>query len=333
MGTSWHKCLEIFTGPDGSQEAVVEHLNAAYSRCPPSMELADWEVERVILLYSFVGWSWHRSWQQAEDIETIAREVHFERQVNNLYGRRGKIDQIIRWGDRLLLGEYKSTSQPIDSGSVFWGQLRLATQPTLYILEARRAQLAGKLESFGITATDPLISGVLYDVWKKPTIRPKKLTQAESKKFVESGEYFVEKFEIHRDTCQPAIMTINQTAIDFTNPDKVTLGKKAGVFAIRETPEMFGARLLADIREEPEKYFARKEIPRSDLELAQLDAEYDNIARITYFMARRNLWYRNENQCTARYRCSMHPICLNNLDVSSGLVPDRFKCLNKEKKS
>lgn len=328
VGTNWHKCLEILTEPDGGQEALVRHLNKAYEICPPSISLADWEVERTVLLYSALGWDWH--WQD-DQIETVAREVHFDRQVNNLYSRRGKIDRIIRRNGLLLDGEYKSTSKSIDPGSLYWDRLALDSQVTLYIIEARHAQLAGELEEYGISATDPLISGVLYDVWHRPGIRPKKLSMANSKKFVNDGEYFGEKFEVKIGPDDPEHpesgprITINDIDAE------VTPGKKEGTFAIRETPEMFGARLLADIRENPEKHFARRDIPRTDEELAKADEEFYNLARTAHFMEQRNLWFMNENHCDATYRCSFHPICYYNQDVSNGQVPDGFRCLKGKK--
>ena len=328
VGTNWHKCLEILTEPDGGRDALIAHLNQAYETCPPSVNLTDWEVERTILLYSALGWDWF--WQD-DKIETVAREIPFDRQVNPVYRRRGRIDRIIRVGAALMLGEYKSTSKPIDPGSLYWDRLNLDSQITMYVIEARHAQLAGELEQYGIAATDPLISGVLYDVWHKPLIKPKKLSMADSKKFVENGEYFGEKFEILVGPDDPdhselgLRITVNRITVE------ITPGKKEGTFAIRETPEMFGARLLADIRENPEKHFARKPIARTDEELARFDKEFYNLARVAQFMTDRDLWFVNENRCTATYRCPFYPICFYNVDVSNGQVPDGFKCLKRKK--
>ena len=336
QGTNWHRCLEILTDPNGGRDAMIAHLNETYANCPPSVELTDWEVERTILLYSAIGWQWH--WQD-DQIETIAREVHFERQVNNVYSRRGKIDRIIRRLQRLLLGEYKSTTKPIDPGAFYWDRLKLDSQLTLYLIEARHAQLAGGLEQYGISATDPLISGMLYDVWCKPKIRPKKLSIADSKKFVENGEYFGEEFKVEVFDGGAGIgldqIKINDTPAELISGTTPKPTKKnpspEQPFAIRETPEMFGARLLADIRDNPEKHFARKEIARTDQELAKADEEYYNLARLADIATKRDLWYRNEHQCDATYRCSFHPICYYDLDVSEGNVPDGFRCLKGKK--
>lgn len=348
MGTNWHKCLEILTlesdipcsmcngyeycpvcdgariVPNDLREALIRYMNQAYEKCPPSVELVDWEVERTVLLYSALGWKWY---YQDDQIETIAREVSFSRQINNLYSRRGKIDRIIRHNGQLCLGEYKSTGKPIDPGSLYWDRLKLDSQLTLYLIEARHAQLAGQLEQFGISATDPLISGMLYDVWHKPGIRPKKLTQAESKKFMADGEYFGEKFEILTEYEPNENRGMGCVTVDGTIAE-ITSGKKEGTFAIRETPEMFGARLLADIRENPEKHFARKPIARTDKELARFEKEFSNIARLVHFTTRQGLWVRNENHCDATFRCSFHPICYYDLDVENGNVPDGFRRKN-----
>ena len=356
VGTNWHKCLEILTlepgdkcphdnpygqthtkscpicknsgivSDDNIHETLIAHLNSAYETCPPSVSLTDWEVERTILLYSALGWDWF--WQD-DKIETVAREISFDRQVNPVYRRRGKIDKIIRQAAALMIEEHKSTSKPIDPGSLYWDRLGLDSQITMYIIEARHAQLAGELEQYGIAADDPLISGVLYDVWHKPLIKPKKLSMADSKKFVENGEYFGEKFEILPTSYVPDQSIPYSLHINGVKAE-VTPGKKEGTFAIRETPEMFGARLLADIRENPEKHFARKPIARTDEELARFDGEFYNLARVAKFMTDRDLWFVNENRCTATYKCSFYPICFYNVDVSNGQVPDGFKCLNKK---
>ena len=349
VGTNWHKCLEIMTlepgdecpnnnprgqthitpceicknsgvvSDDNIHETLIAHLNQAYKTCPPSVNLTDWEVERTILLYSALGWDWF--WQD-DKIETIAREVYFDRQVNSFYRRRGKIDRIIRRNGCLSLGEYKSTTKPIDPGSLYWDRLNLDSQITMYIIEARHAQLAGELEQYGISRSDPLISGVLYDVWHKPMIKPKKLSMADSKKFIEDGKYFGEQFVIEK--LHPPVLFVNDTQAE------VMPGKKEGTFAIRETPEMFGARLLADIRENPEKHFARKPIARTDKELARFDREFYNLARVAKFMTDRDLWFVNENRCTATYKCPFYPICFYNVDVSNGQVPNGFKCLKRK---
>lgn len=352
QGTNWHKCLEILTMVPGKcpvstyhfsdgpvcpvcentgfirkdadmREALFRYMNEAYATCPPSIDLIDWETEQTILLYSAIGWDWY--WGN-DKVDTIAREVHFAREINSIYSRRGTIDRIIQRGGTISLGEYKSTSKPIDPGAFYWSHLKLDSQLTMYLIEARHMQLAGELRQYGIKATDPLISGMLYDVWHKPKIKPKKLTQANTKKFIASGEYFGEKFKITESRTEIYVNGVEvETSIGAL--PKVTKKNPNPVppFAIRETPEMFGARLLADIRENPEKHFARKEIARTDQELEIADKEFSNIARLTNIAIQRGLWFKNEHNCDALWRCPYHSICFYNIDVSDGQVPEGFK--------
>jgi len=352
MGTSWHKCLEILTMsaggdcpnmcisasghqcslcggsgtlPDDMRVVLVEHLNQAYAVVPPSVESEKWEVERITLLNCALGWLWY--WGD-DTVETLAREVGFHRTVNSLTRRVGYIDRLIRWRGSCSLGEYKSTGKPIDSGSAYWRGLNANTQLNMYLIEARIAQADGKLTQFGVAPDDPAIAGVLYDVWAKPKTKPKNLTMGATKKFIKDGEYCGQQFEV----------TVFDQAVSVNGQDTlVTLGTKPKPtkknpdpeqpFAICETPEMYGARLLADIQERPEKYFARRLIARTDRELEQADAELARIARVVNLMTIRDLWYKNEQHCNATYRCKFFQLCHYGLlnDVREGRIPEGFE--------
>ncbi|KKN77460.1 hypothetical protein LCGC14_0360190 [marine sediment metagenome] len=372
MGTNWHSILEITKMkpgsvcpecsntkknpecplcegtdilPDDMMDAVIRHLNKAYETVPMSKTKAEWLTERAILLYSLCGYNW----VYAEDnYEVVAEEIEFNLSVlNPATGRalpnvtlRGKIDKIVRSPNGVYyIDEHKSTGSSIDSDSTFWSHLTLDTQTKLYPYAAQRLQLAGDLEEYGIKPTDPLIRGVRYDVWHKPGIGPKKLTQADSQKLVETGEYLGEEFsiEVSCDSVEQAFEELNDRAapkIILINGEsaEVEPGKKEGTCAIRETPEMFGTRLLADIGERQEFYFARREISRTDKELEALAWDIYNIYHTIKFMYKSNAWWTNEQQCEAKFRCSYIPICYNNVNVDDGTVPDGFKCIFKKEK-
>ena len=108
-------------------------------------------------------------------------------------------------------------------------------------------------------------------------------------------------------------------------------GKKEGTFAIKETPEMYGARLLADIGERPEFYFRCVEISRTDKEMRSFEWELLNIYRTMQNMIKTNNWYGNEHQCQATFTCDYMPFCYNNIELSVDEIPDGFKLIfNKE---
>ncbi|MCK4822846.1 hypothetical protein KA005_44195, partial [bacterium] len=225
--------------------------------------------------------------------------------------------------------EHKSTSKSIDPDSTYWGHLNLDTQTTMYVYATRRMQLAA---AFNGAVTDNtlvhgLINTVKYDVYHKPKISPKKLTQAESKKFVVDGMYCGQEFDL--------------TKSDESNPDNkyyvngvqaiIEPGAKEGTFAIRETPDMFGTRLLKDITERPEFYFRCIELTRTDAELKAFEQELYDIAQNMRFMIRSGRFYTNEHQCEATFRCDYIQQCYNHEVVDQNHVPDGFKCIFNRK--
>lgn len=366
VGSNWHKVLEIAKMRPGAVcpecskvkknpecplcegtdflpknmiDAVTRYLNKAYETVPMSKTREEWMTERVVLLYSLCGYNWN---YEADDFEVIAEEIRFSlRVLNPESGRalpnvvlKGMIDKIVRdpQSGIYYIDEHKSTGGSIDSDSTYWSHLTLDTQTKLYPYAAQRLQMNGELEEYGIKPGDPLIRGVRYDVWHKPGISPKKLTQANSKKLVEIGEYLGEKFEViitYADGNNPPMVSLTING----GQAELTPGAKEGTFAIRETPEMFGTRLLADISERPEFYFARREISRTDAELQAFEWDIYNIYKTVRSMNKNNRWWTNEQACENKFRCSYISICYNRIDVSDGIVPEGFKCIfSKEKK-
>lgn len=324
VGTTWHKCQEIGKQAAAAGEdrltAVTAWLNECYSTIPSGIEPEAWEIERIILAYSYAGYLWY--WQD-DPIESIAQELFFDLPlVNPSSGRalpyvrkKGRIDDVIRHEGRARLGEFKSTTRAIDSGSSYWDRLRLDTQCSFYVLAARTMQLAGELEQYGLKADEGLISDVLYDVWHRPTIKPKKLTQADSKAFVETGEYCGQTFEVSQplSTVGEDTLVALEVSVDGVGAE-VELGKKEGTYAIRETPEMFGARLLADIQERPDFYFARRPVPRTDAQLDAFEKELVHIYRSMRAMDKSGHWFHNESQCEATFKCPYISLCYHGLD-------------------
>jgi hypothetical protein len=309
--------------PNDPMDAVIRELNQTYSERPLSKTPEEWEVERIILLYSLIGYQWYYSAADnaGEGYKIDSLEQKFELPLlSPVSGRklqanlRGKIDRIFSAGENRFVHEYKSTSKAIDPDSTYWNHLTLDTQTRLYTYAARQLGLG--------------LCGVLYDVWHKPQISPKKLTQAESKKFVADGEYMGEKFVLKTWPSDAG----NQISVNNIMLE-IEPGAKEGTFAIRETPEMFGARLLQDITTLPEYYFARKEITHHEEDIKAFEWELFNIYTSIRMMNNKDVWWRNEAACEATYRCSYIDWCYNNLDIKPGDVPENFKCtLCKETK-
>ena len=314
--------------PDDIMTAVTRVLNKAYEGVEFNDPEAK-EVERVTLLHSLAGYRWHYGEQQES---VVATEQYFSLPLLNPQTGHpvpdvfieGRIDKLIELANGIAVKEHKSTSKSIDPDSTYWGHLNLDVQTTMYIYAARRMQIEKEkgIRDQGIAPTIPLINTVKYDVYHKPTIRPKKLTQGDSKKFVADGMYCGQKFEVETLTDEEGWkIKINGRDSGYEP------GAKEGTFAIRETPDMFGARLLKDITERPEFYFRCIELARTDAELKAFEQELYDIAKNMQYMIRSGRFYTNEHACEATFRCDYIEQCYNRVQVDQDHVPDGFKCI------
>jgi len=331
IGTNWHSILELANDMD----AVMSHLNERYENVPDYMDKEKLEVERIKLLYTLIGYNWH---YQNSDEEVLATEIPFEISVvNPETGRalpnviiKGKIDKLIRINGQIFVKEHKSTSSSVDPDSRLWKALGLDTQTNLYVYAVRKLQTEGKLQQYDIDGYDAPIAGVYYDCWHKPGISPKKLSQADSKKFVETGEYCGQKFEVQHEFSNPtgtAYFRVNGVQAG-AEP-----GKKEGTFAIQETPEMYGARLLADIVERPEFYFGCKELTKTDQQIERFEWEIYNIYKTIREMKKTGHWYSDESQCEATFTCDFIESCYNNVPISVENMPENMECIFGDKEN
>jgi hypothetical protein len=352
-GTNWHKILEIVNlvpgnkCPDcdlekkqvipncplcngtglvtvGGMDAVMAYLDAAYAHPPMSKTPEEAEVEKITLLYSLIGYNWY--YTEQGDYEVVAQELNFTIPLKSPGSKRslpnvviqGRIDKILKehTTGKLFVKEHKSTGSSVDPDSNYWKHLTLDTQTLLYPLAAK---------SYGYKDV-----GVLYDVWHRPGIQPCKLTQTDSKAFVETGDYCGQKFEITHDqgldfSCPPTIIHegIPNVLVNGLKP-QIEPGKKEGTFAIKETPEMFGARLLQDITERPTFYFRTQPIPRTDADLERFEIELFNLYQTIRAMDKNNTWWCNEHQCEATFKCPFLDICYNHVKIDPMNPPQGF---------
>lgn len=297
-------CEGTGVNPDDPMDAVVRHLNQRYDVPPLSKTVDEWETEKITILYTLVGYRW---WYENQDADYTVEslEMNFDIPLLSpetgrpLRGRlRGKIDRVFACGNNRFVHDYKSTSKAIDPDSSFWSHLTLDTQTRLYTYAAAQLGLG--------------MCGVLYDAWHKPGISPKKLTQGESKAFVETGEYCGEEFELGPNR-----------EVNGITPE-IKPGAKEGTFQIKETPQMYGARLLQDIYERPEFYFARKEIVHHSTDIEAFKKQLANIYYTIRHMKRTDAWWENEHECEATFKCPFIDFCYNNITLEPDEVPDNF---------
>ena len=305
--------------PADLMDAVVRYINYCYAEVPERMTAEEWETERITLLYCFSGYRWL---YQTDQFETIGSEIWFNIPIINPETRRefrdaclvGKVDHLLRHkGSGLLyIGERKSTSKDLADAS-YWNRLDQDVQITSYLYALRMAQLRGELRQYGVSEKDPLVYGIWYDVWHKPGIKPKTLTQADTLEFLKTSTYYLEKFRIVTEN--GAISVNDKSAL-------IVPGKKTD--AIVETPEMFGARLLDDISERPSFYFEQREIPRNHEQLLDFERDLARYVKAIRAYEQEDLWTPNCRSCESPFRCDYRSICQRHLKVGPNDTPDGF---------
>ena len=304
VGTNWHALHEVYANHVGDADekiaAALAHLNAAYENVPQWTDADAWALERAILWTCFTGYLWFWS---ADPVEFLASEIPFELPLHlprtglplptTEVVRVGKIDHIIGWHQALCVLERKSTSRSIAPDSEYWDRSKKDTQVSMYALAFRDLVASGAIE---VPKNLQRFGNTLYDVWHKPTIKPCMLTQAETNTLIVTGVYCGQPFRATSDGSEiNGVKTL------------VEQGKKG--FAIKETVEMFAARLLQDIYARPDHYFARREIARTDQEVREFRKELFAIYQAQKAYSKHDCWFSNESACRATSTCAFVPIC------------------------
>ena len=219
--------------------------------------------------------------------EIIATEMSFKMPIfNPTTGRAmriaeiaGKIDGIVRLPDgRIAILEHKTTSDDLTDGSAYWKRLRIDSQISLYYMAAQ--YLGYDVET------------IVYDVLRKPTIKPYKET--ENKKYKKDGTLY------------------------------------ASMHDADETPEAYGLRCIDAIKEKPGYFYQRKEIPRLTDDIEEAKFEVWQWAKMIHDCKNNHRWPRNTGACVGFGTCQYFDICTNGYDVTSGIVPDGFKIVEEK---
>lgn len=155
--------------------------------------------------------------------------------ISRTFRIAGKEDVIVTDGSRRLLMDAKTCSQDIsDPNAPYWQQLAIEAQPTHYMLIDWLSGLK--------------CDGAVWDVLRKPTIAPKKLTKADRARVCAERSY-----------CDTAMSEDTLAAVPVND---------------RETLEMYEARLVKDCTTiRPDWYFQRRFLVRLDANILEYARE------------------------------------------------------------
>lgn len=231
---------------------------------------------------------YHARWV-ADDWQVEAVEREFAVPIVNPTTHRrsahfihaGKFDGLIaKRSDEYLL-EHKTCSEDVSPGSFYWRRLAIDAQVSGYLLAS---WLLGRK-----------LVGVLYDVIRKPEIRPKKLGLSDTADVRRTSQYCGRM--LSAETFQRFLL------------DK----------EYRETPEMFEARLAQDTLERPDWYFGRQVITRLDRELLTYAQELWQTAQDVHRAMTTEDRRRNAGACYLFHRpCEYLDLCAGHARPENG---------------
>lgn len=170
----------------------------------------------------------------------------------------GKIDKLVQEDGARVLYDHKTTSQEIENpDAVYWRTLQVDSQHQHYELLLWLNALK--------------VDRIVWDVVRKPGIRPKKVAKKERQGIVATGTYC--GFHVSPET--RAAYTEEET----------------------ENGELFCFRVCQEVTERPERYFARRSVVRTNHELLEYQRELWEAADSMRLARNEGTHYRNASAC------------------------------------
>jgi hypothetical protein len=212
-------------------------------------------------------------WSDDTTWETVAVEQELYLPFIKVGGVRlvlgTKLDGIVRHSvtGEFYVREFKTTAYDVTPGSFYWQSIRLNTQIDTYCHVLREH------------GTE--VKGTLYDVAHKPRLRPERALPPEKVKWTKP------KPATKTKPAEPSRPYANQRVVD-------------------ETEAEFTARVALTIGNDPEKFYARSIIMRTEQQVDDFTEELE------YYAARMMNAppYRNTDACIKFNRlCEYHPLC------------------------
>ena len=247
FGSAFHAGLEAWWGMAGEQAMFAAARDAI-----DGSGLDEFDAATASALMT----GYHLRWMR-EPLRVVTVEREFRRPILNpetgaasrTYDLSGKVDSVAidEHGDGWLV-EHKTTSRDVSVGSPYWQALAMDSQVSLY-MDAIGSELGIELV------------GCLYDVIRKPTIKPAKATPEDKRKFTKAGKLY------------------------------------AGQRDRDETPAEWFSRLAEDIAERPDFYFVRGKIARTESDLREARFDLWQTAKMIRESEKLDRWPRNPDAC------------------------------------
>ena len=285
MGSAGHEGLDILKKSGGDAEAAVHAVEKMYAKRPEAIPEYDWliEAETVSCLVAAYAWRWRE-----QPLEIVSSEESFYIPLRNPatgassrnWWLGGKIDGIVQDGNRKLVLEHKFISDDLDPNSDYWRRLIIDSQITIYTHASREL------------GHDT--SGVLYDLIRKPTIRPSQVALLDD-----------DGLKIVLDSDGERVM------LSTTHNKPRQTGDKAKGFTLLTRPmnvDEWSSKLMCDIELRPDWYFQRREVARLDDDIAEMQREVWEIQKAITDATNKDAHYKTVNLGSCSY-CEFFGLC------------------------
>ena len=311
IGTAAHYTCEtaLKSSPSKALELLVEHYNSIRPVGLVEDAAWRWDIEQQTVLCLMAAYFWR--WEEMDKGHTlITTEWQFEIPLTNPETGRptpnfklaGKVDGILMVPDcRHAIKELKTCSEDLDITGDYWKRLRIDSQISTYYLAAEAEGYAPET--------------VLYDVIRKPSIRPSAVPVRDKL-----------GVEIVLDAEGERVQKKGSTEWRRT-------GDKAKGYTLQTrpmTPTEWGKKLTKDIGERPDYYFARREVPRLESDIEEHRFELWQMQGLLRECQKHGRWPRNTRACIGFGRCQYFDLCTGGFDIKAfqadpGVLPEGFK--------
>lgn len=296
MGSAFHAGIDALGAGLGIEQACIRVRDSYWAK-PEYIDQQEWDYETETILRLICGYEWR--WEN-DKLEYIATEFSFRLPLVNpetkgkskTFDLAGKIDGIVKLADgRKAVKESKTLGEDLGTDAPLWRRLRIDHQISLYVLAARRMGYD--------------VDCVLYDVTRKPTIKPTQVP-------------------ILDNLGVKIVLDGNGERVKTKNGWRLTADPEKGYVLQQRpmTPAEWGEKLTNDIAERPEYYYRRVEVPRLDKDLAEFEVELWDISRTIADAQNLDRHYRTVNRETCAF-CSYFDPCTTGYSPSDN-VPEGF---------
>lgn len=322
FGTLFHAGQEALWPCDGSdEEKLAAAIGAIRAKAIAAAANGEHVNEYTLVTLEELTLAYVARWS-GSDLRAVSIEQSFELPLINpetgapsrTFRLGGKYDGIvIDSNGRLHVLEHKTTTSDLEFGSLYWAKVKsLDTQVSHYIAGAKAA---------GFDVED-----CIYDVIRKPGIKPLKATPEEEREYTKPKDKACPECK-KKKQATPAPHQIEIDRLDLEIPGDA-LGEP--VFAQchegrvvtdpggrlyknqrerDESPEEFRLRLRADITERTERYFAREPIVRLESEEREFAFDVWQAAKMLHEAERSGYAPKNPDACSTFGQCPYLAVC------------------------